>query len=157
MASCQKEDPFFRLDYQHDATNVPGAHWNVHAERGAVSAMLARANPNHSGRLSKIHFPVGGIRHRPCLEDVLELLLNEFRIDAQPNAKEAICAGRHRWRTIQTKVIVRDAPELAAGVLRTLGYKIDPPASGVSTATDTPNLSSSFGISGGTRSRRAER
>lgn len=139
LASCRKEDPLFRLDYQHDAQTVPTAHWNIHAERGAVSALLATANPGHTGRLSKVHFPVGGTRHRPCLEDALDLLIREFNVDVHPDATTAIQAGRERWRIIQTKVLVRDAPELAAGVLRKLGYKVDPPEGGPP-PTDTEQL-----------------
>jgi hypothetical protein len=130
LLPVRKEDPLFRLDYCHESEGTPEAHWNIHAERGAVSALLERANPAHSGRLSKVHFTVGGARHRPCLEDVLEMLVVDFNIDVQDGWLEAIHKGRERWRTIQTKVLVRDAPELAASLLRKLGYAVEAPESG---------------------------
>lgn len=130
LSSLKKEDPLFRLDYQHGCDSVPDAHWNIHAERGALSALLDRTNPKHSGKLSKVHFSVGGSRYRPCLEDVLDMLLREFRIDQLPNAGVAIVEGRERWRSTQIKVLVRDAPEIAASTLVTLGYTVTPPAAG---------------------------
>jgi hypothetical protein len=38
-----------RLDYDRDAHTVPAAHWNVYAERGAVSNLLGKTNPDHPG------------------------------------------------------------------------------------------------------------
>jgi len=130
LSSLKKEDPLFRLDYQHGCDSVPDAHWNIHAERGALSALLDRTNPKHSGKLSKVHFSVGGSRHRPCLEDVLDMLLREFRVDQLPNADVAIAEGRERWRSTQIKVLVRDAPEIAASTLVALGYTVTPPEAG---------------------------
>lgn len=130
--------PLVRLDFSKDMHTVPGCHWNVHAERGAVTALLARNNPDHSGELSKIHLPVGGARMRPCLEDLLQMLIEEFRFDAMPGAKEAIEAGRVRWRRRQLAAMVRDDAEEAVRVLRDeLGYQvIEPPGGGRPTRLD---------------------
>jgi hypothetical protein len=35
---------------------------------------------------------------RPCLEDLLQLLVEEFRFDAMPDYRQAIEQGRVRWR-----------------------------------------------------------
>jgi hypothetical protein len=63
--------PLLRLDFDREMHTAPGCHWNVHAERGAITNLLARNNPDHSGELCKLHLPVGGARMRPCLEDLL--------------------------------------------------------------------------------------
>jgi hypothetical protein len=34
--------PLIRLDFGRDFHTVPGCHWNVHAERGAVTTLLGR-------------------------------------------------------------------------------------------------------------------
>jgi hypothetical protein len=120
--------PLLRLDFNKGANKVPTAHWNVHAERGSMSRLLARSNPEHVGLLSKVHLPVGGARMRPCLEDVLQLCLVEMDIDRCEGAIEAIEAGRERWRRVQTAALVRDAPDEAVRVLTELGYRVEEPA-----------------------------
>ena len=122
--------PVLRLDFGQDMHSVPGCHWNVHAERGALSALLVRNRPGHSGELSKIHLPVGGARMRPSLEDFLQLLVDELGFDHEPGAQAAIDAGRVRWRRRQLAAMVRDDAEEAARVLRELGYDVAVPAAG---------------------------
>lgn len=122
--------PILRLDYDRSANNAPSAHWNVHAERGAISHILARTNPSHSGMLSKIHLSVGGARARPCLEDFLQMLFDDFNFDKCSGAKKAIEDGRMRWRRMQIATLVRDAPEVAVETLRGLGYTVTPPMEG---------------------------
>ncbi|MGH4025484.1 MAG: hypothetical protein ACRDRV_12995 [Pseudonocardiaceae bacterium] len=63
--------------------------------------MLGRTNPDHPGVLSALHFPVGGARIRPCLEDFLHFLAHEFQIDVLPNAPAILAEGRERWRRRQ--------------------------------------------------------
>jgi len=130
VRSLQEGTPLLRLDYLHDARSVPAAHWNVHAERGAASVLLARCNPKHKGLLSQVHIPVGGTRYRPCLEDFLEMLLREFNFDACPGWEAAVRSGRRRWRLLQTRAVVRDSPDTAAAVLGSLGYTVVPPPEG---------------------------
>lgn len=122
--------PIARLDFIRDAYTVPAAHWNIHAERGTVSHLLGRMNPEHSGVLSGLHFPVGGARMRPCLEDFLQFLLQEFRIDVLREAPAVLAEGRERWRRRQIGALVRDAPEEAVRVLTELGYDVIPPETG---------------------------
>ena len=97
-----------------------------------MTNLLVRNNPDHSGELSKLHLPVGGARMRPCLEDLLQLLVEEFLFDAMPGALQAIENGRVKWRRRQLAAMVRDDPEEAVRVLRDeLDYKVIPPTSGV--------------------------
>lgn len=42
VKSAEGGTPLLRLDYDHAAHSVPAAHWNMHAERGAASVLLAR-------------------------------------------------------------------------------------------------------------------
>lgn len=122
--------PIARLDYLREAHTVPACHWNIHAERGAASRLLTLGNPGHSGVFSELHFPVGGARMRPCLEDVLAFLLHEFGIDRLPGAQAILCAGRVRWRRRQIATLVRDAPDEAVRVLTDLGYTVAEPDGG---------------------------
>ncbi|NVI89229.1 hypothetical protein [Actinomadura sp. BRA 177] len=139
-----KAEPLFRWEYiRHPKSNIPGAHFQIHAHRDEVVYMLLtgrRANRRIKDRvnqldsprpripqLSNLHFPVGGPRFRPCLEDVLQFLVEEFGIDCEENWKKVLCEGRRGWRRMQTGVVVRDCPDEAVRVLRDLGYKIEEP------------------------------
>lgn len=128
-------EPLFSFEYDRRTHSVPVAHIQVHAHRDALSHVLARAGSGTQRArrradstgipaLSQLHFPVGGHRFRPCLEDVLEMLIDEFGIDDAGDAKAALREGRERWRHTQTRSAVRDDPAEAAIALRELGYAV---------------------------------
>ena len=117
-----------RFDYLRDARTVPCAHINVHAHRGALSHLLSRAGDPEAHDMAKLHIPVGGARFRPCLEDVLQFLVQECRFDSLDGWLDAVKAGREQWRRTQVRAATRDFPEEAAGALRTLGYAVGAPA-----------------------------
>jgi hypothetical protein len=118
------------LAFAQELQDLLDGHWNIHAERGAASRLLTLGNPTHSGSFSELHFPVGGARMRPCLEDVLTFVLREFGVDQVEGADTLLCAGRERWRRRQIATLVRDAPDEAVRVLRELGYVVDDPSTG---------------------------
>lgn len=126
------DNPLFRVDYVRDPTaRVPVSHVQVHAHRDEFVHLLTRSkrvigtDNLGAAALSRFHFPAGGHRFRPCLEDLLEVLINEFNLDRLETWKTALAEGRGRWRVIQLKSAVRDAPEEAASVLEGLGYTVD--------------------------------
>jgi len=73
---------------------------------------------------------MGGHRFRPCLEDLLHLLVTEFGVDQQQEWRAARQEGREEWRRLQLKAAVRDAPEEARRTLELLGYTVSAPAAG---------------------------
>lgn len=125
--------PLVRLEYDAAMRAAPISHWQVHAERGAMSFLLGRAHLRDSSRVAKphdfssLHFPLGGERFRPCMEDVIQFLVHDCGVDALPGWKDVVEAGRESWRRMQLKSAVRDAPEDAAWVLRDLGYRVEHP------------------------------
>jgi hypothetical protein len=135
-------EPLFRYDYDEASDGrVPAAHLNVHGHRDElVFAMLAsghrlrgkpRAATVRRGRVppvSTLHFPLGGHRFRPALEDVLEMVVREFGLDTRDGWQEAIRAGRERWRGVQLRAAVRDDPAGAVAALGALGYAVTAPA-----------------------------
>ncbi|MGN8050963.1 hypothetical protein ACTJKO_14885 [Curtobacterium sp. 22159] len=142
-------EPFFHYDYVRDAHgSVPVSHLNIHAHRDEVVWAMLMARTNRGKRRSKdaakgkitristLHFPLGGHRHRPSLEDVLEMLVHEFGIDHADTAENAIAEGRRRFRSIQTAVGAHDDPEAAAAALRELGYVVSAPEQGPIRRTD---------------------
>lgn len=120
--------PLLRLEYLRDPHTAPSAHLQIHAQRGALSHLLSRAGHHAPHDMSKLHLPLGGARFRPSLEDLVQLIVTEFGVDALPGWDQAVFEGRARWRRPQAKAVARDFPEEAADVLRQLGYDVAPPA-----------------------------
>jgi hypothetical protein len=74
--------------------------------------------------MADLHFPVGGHRFRPCLEDVLGMLVTELRVDHPAGAIESLPEGREVWRRSQLCTVVRDAPDEAIAALEEQGYTV---------------------------------
>jgi hypothetical protein len=97
--------PLFRWEYlRQPESNVPCAHFHIHAHRDEAVYLLLTgkgsntrikkraaqldANAQVVPQLSDLHFPVGGPRFRPSLEDVIQFLVEEFGIDCEAGWKD---------------------------------------------------------------------
>jgi hypothetical protein len=133
VLSTLDRTPLVRLEYQADMHTAPIAHWQIHAERGAFSHLLARAHAVRPSvvpkphNLSSLHLPVGGERFRPCLEDFLQFLVQECGVDALDDWEDAVRAGREQWRRRQARTVARDAQAEVAEALREAGWTVTPP------------------------------
>lgn len=139
-------EPLFRYEYlRSPGSEQPCAHLQIHGHRDALAYVMTlsgegsprgkrRRQAVHrregAPRMSELHFPLGGHRYRPCLEDVLHMLVDEFGVDTVDGAMEALARGRETWRTGQLAAAVRDCPETAARVLAELKYEVRVPGSG---------------------------
>lgn len=138
-------EPLFRVEYEREPIGpVPVAHAQIHAARVEWTDALRdagkasrrgrrRARTSAAGdepRLSEVHFPLGGHRFRPCLEDILTMLLDEFGVDRQEGAEAVLNTGRAAYRRTQLAAAIRDSPESAASALSELGYHVTPPTTG---------------------------
>ncbi|WP_037335111.1 hypothetical protein [Saccharomonospora piscinae] len=119
-----------RYDYDRHARSKPSSHIQIHAHRGAVSHVLSQSGHPKPHALESLHFPTGGARFRPALEDLLEFLIRDCRFQAKQGWEAAIRDGRERSRRRQVRAVVRDVPSEAVDVLTDLGYKIEPPEKG---------------------------
>lgn len=133
------KEPLFRYEFDRKPIGrVPCAHLQVHAHRDSFTHLLGWAGPNskrarvRNGRglnrtpsVSEFHFPLGGPRFRPCLEDILDVLQEEFGLGTGDGWNAARDEARAEWRRTQVAAAVRDAPEEAVRVLRDLGYTVD--------------------------------
>jgi hypothetical protein len=63
-----------RFDYERGKREYPEAHLQVYGESGALASW---AGIPRTRQLDRLHFPVGGRRYRPTLEDVVEFLITE--------------------------------------------------------------------------------
>jgi hypothetical protein len=68
--------------------------------------------------LRDLHFPVGGRRFRPSLEDIIEFLIVEGLVDHRPDSQTVIDQHRTVWEERQLKAAVRRFPEIAIEQLR---------------------------------------
>jgi hypothetical protein len=138
--------PLFRYEFE-DAMSpaLPCAHLQIHAHRDEFLYTMLRAERGKPAtrasaatgasqaavpRLANLHFPLGGPRMRPCIEDVLQMLVSEFCVETEPSAQQVLDAGRAVWRRRQIGALVRDAPAEAARVLRELHYDVTEPPTG---------------------------
>lgn len=146
-------EPLYRYDFISDGDGkVPGAHLNVHAHRDEMVHAMVMAS-KHRGRsrntaiskgrvtrLARYHFPVGGHRFRPSLEDVLEGVIREFGADTKSGWEMSLATARAVWRETQLKAAVRDFPAAAAAMLRDMGYLVEAPEGGDPTVRDNRRL-----------------
>lgn len=132
-------DPIARLEYDSRPSTSPVAHWHVHAERGAFTALLAKAavagqRRRDPARLSTVHYPLGGARFRPSIEDFLCFLIEECGIDSRPGWRSTLARGRDRWHQVQARLVAHDHADDVAAELRRLGWQVqEPPVAAAAT------------------------
>ncbi|ROP63576.1 hypothetical protein EDF24_0599 [Curtobacterium sp. PhB130] len=125
-------EPLARFEYERTKSGAPVAHWHVHSERGAFTTMLATASAagrrqRDPSRLSTLHYPVGGSRFRPSIEEFLVFLIEECGVDSLPGWRSAIADGQARWVSTQAGLVARENPEEAAAQLRSMGWLVEGP------------------------------
>ncbi|MGN2367647.1 hypothetical protein ACTFPK_04815 [Actinotignum sp. UMB0459] len=128
-------EPLVRWDYNRNprSKDIPLAHLQIHAHRdawthvmleGGTTSRRARKRVIDSSQtptLSELHFPVGGKRFRPSLEEVLLFLISELGVSCDPQTKHILESKQAEWEKIQVRAVVRTHPDQALIVLRELG------------------------------------
>ncbi len=129
-------DPLLRYEFDRGRgarQRIPAAHLQVHAHRDEFTYLMAHADEGRPKerwrkqrmpRLAEFHFPMGGDRFRPCLEDVIWTLATEFGVQLKKTGWTILREGRAEWRRYQLASAVRDAPDTAADALRCLGWTV---------------------------------
>lgn len=114
FGSPEAKHGLFHYDYERDkADGYPDAHLQV----DAVSDLFHTLNDpkTDTGRsLAQLHFPVGGKRFRPCLEDVIEFLVVERLVEARDGYQAVLDSGRVRFRRNQLMAAMRRDPATVA-------------------------------------------
>ena len=106
------------FDYERDkADGYPEAHLQVFGESRALTMWGGRAQ---SRGLERLHFPVGGRRFRPCLEDVIEFLITEKLTTARDGWERVVSQSRQQFQRRQLRAAIRRDPETARQMLREL-------------------------------------
>ncbi|MBC9719721.1 hypothetical protein H9Y04_45435 [Streptomyces sp. TRM66268-LWL] len=133
-------EPLFRHEYERAQQSYPpGAHLHVHAHRDESAYLMliadrhrpAERNAHRTSsfpRMADLHFPVGGHRFRPCLEEILYGLIEEYGVDTVDHTwSDTLRNSIRQWRIRQLRAAVRDEPDTAADLLRSLGYAVHVP------------------------------
>ncbi|MDK6259662.1 hypothetical protein QP119_04390 [Corynebacterium frankenforstense] len=123
----------FRYDYlRKPGREIPAAYLQVAAHRDQFTHLLGfpgrgthrsrgRAKRDLSAKVPSVaeyHFPLGGPRFRPCLEDILESLRAEFGLEVDTNKwKTTPRKARDEWHRIQLTAAILDDPRVAAEIL----------------------------------------
>lgn len=126
-------EPLLHFDFLRTPVSAPSAHINFHADSDALAAAIRasgqkarmkRGRRSRGGKRPQLHLPLGGPRFRPSLEDVLQMVIYEFGIDARDGWKSHLRAARAHWRTIQLRAAIHDNPGAAAETLAKMGYQV---------------------------------
>lgn len=123
----RRERPVFRVEYVRNARSKPSAHVHLHAESleiGWIYGTAGLAPP----RLAEFHFPVGGRRFRPTVEDLLQFLDRERLYTGwNPGWQAVVDRTLGDWEQKQASATVRDHTDVAVEQLREMGYEVKPP------------------------------
>jgi hypothetical protein len=90
--------------------------------------MSLAGRKSHELEVQALHFPFGGPRFRPTIEDLFEMLITEFKIDVAVQARRILKKSRTTYFERQLESAVFDSPETAAQALRNLGFSVQPPS-----------------------------
>lgn len=123
----RKPRPVFRVEYDRDARTKPPAHVHLHAESlefGWIYGTAGLPPP----RLFEIHFPMGGRRFRPTVEEFLRFLDREkLFLDWRSGWDTIVEESLVDWERNQARATVRQHTEAAVGQLRNMGYEVTAP------------------------------
>lgn len=98
------------FDFEREKERYTSAHLQVYGTSPALVALNRGKDSKRS--LDKLHFPVGGKRFRPSLEDIIEFLIAERFVDARPGYEDVLERGRERFQVKQLRAAMRRYPEV---------------------------------------------
>ena len=115
-ASEDPESMLCHVDYERSKHGYPEAHLQVGGHSPALAAWRltggAKDKPLHD-----LHFPVGGRRYRPALEDVIEFLIAEKLTEPRAGWQRVLDKSRDDFRRLQLRAAIRrDMPTATQAV-----------------------------------------
>jgi hypothetical protein len=117
-AADDERSPLCHFDYERSKSGYPEAHLQVFGESAALTAW--EGDPFGRRGLGRLHFPMGGRRYRPILEDVIEFLVAEGLAEARDGWRDVIEAERHEYQQIQLRAAIRRDPDTARSAVAAL-------------------------------------
>lgn len=121
------DELIFAIDFARRPRNeFPGAHLHVGGSRTDLDDLYV-SGERKTRKLRDLHFPVGGQRFRPTLEDMIEFIVTENMVEPREGWRDAVVENRARWAEIQVKTVVRANQDAAAEALRAQGWEVSAP------------------------------
>jgi hypothetical protein len=125
-ADGDAESVVCHYDYDREPDHpYPAAHIQVAGESEALRTLCRQLGKEL--QLGRLHFPVGGRRFRPSLEDLIELLISEGIVTGRSGWRDAIAEHRARYERKQLGAAVRRAPDIAVIELLRMNYTVREP------------------------------
>lgn len=127
-AAGDKARPAFRIEFDRRAPSKPQAHVHIHAESTELGWLYGSAGKALSP-MQELHFPMGGRRFRPTIEEFLLFIDAEglYTDWADPSWRQVVAESLDRWEQLQARATVMSFPEAAAAQLSSMGYTVTPP------------------------------
>ena len=122
--------PIVRVEYDRSqlGRGHAAAHVHLHANSPELAWMYGSAG-RPAPDLHALHFPVGGRRFRPTLEEFLLFLDRENLFDDWKEGwKPRLVRSLEAWERRQARATARQFPDEAVGALEALGYSVTPPS-----------------------------
>jgi hypothetical protein len=117
-ASESPDSLLCHMDYERNKPHgYPEAHLQVEGESAALSSWRL-ADGERGRELGDLHFPVGGRRYRPALEDVIEFLIVEKLAAPRPGWKPVLDRSRDDFRRRQLRAAIRRDMETATQAVK---------------------------------------
>ncbi|PZF81536.1 hypothetical protein [Jiangella anatolica] len=101
-------------DYERNKAGYPAAHLQV---AGTCPALGELPGKRSADELAKLHFPVGGRRYRPTIEDMVEFVISEGFAKGRDGWGRIVAQHRDRFHQKQLSALVRRHPDIARAVL----------------------------------------
>ncbi len=115
------DSTLMHIDYERDKRdNYPEAHLQICGESDDWATVLGERP------LGRLHFPVGGRRYRPTLEDLVEFLIRENLATGRPGWETQVESGRIGFQKKQLRAAIRQEEGVAVEFLRSRGWAIEP-------------------------------
>ena len=109
----------FSYEYGTDPDDdYPEAHLHVAGDSPLLQQLCRRTGVDK--RLRDLHFPVGGRRFRPSLEDVIEMLVTEGFVNHRNGWHEVVKESRREFAEGQLRAAVRRDPDTARDELEAI-------------------------------------
>ncbi len=106
------------MDYERNKTHgYPEAHLQVEGASDALGPWRM-ADRTRARALRDLHFPVGGRRYRPALEDVIEFLVVEKLATPRDGWQKLLNESRGEFRRRQLRAAIRRDMETATQAVR---------------------------------------
>jgi hypothetical protein len=117
-ADAGGQSPLCHVDYERNKKDgYPEAHLQVEGDSAALKAWRL-TDGTRDRPLRDLHFPVGGRRYRPALEDVIEFLIVEKLAAPRPRWSEPLNKSRDDFRRRQLRAAIRRDMETAVQAVK---------------------------------------